>query len=400
MSKFVLSTRQAVRLQRLSQADDQLFCTLKISSGTLLTNIFLPNIANIRYVILPKNKTNILVQSSEFGTEQLGRFASIIARIRAAMIFKRKNILIFDNFQIFAVGPKLSRKIFLATVRRMSKSGAALDGPIIQKYPELLIGWKNLHDNSLPVAKISNVSSKIAIVVHIYYTETWAEIATILRRIDYEFDLIVTVSSSDKSVVAAIYRDFTNADVEIIENRGRDVRPFLVLLERGRFDRYRYVCKIHGKKSDDGGRMANLGAIWRNRMFFDLLAAPNALDSILNVFDRDPNIGMLGSAAYRYPSQLCSVALSWGKNRPLVLDIAEKMGIGADQFALDFFCGTMFWVRPETLRPLRELRLAGNFPDEMGKLDGGLEHAIERLFSAAVVASGFRIEGVDCVRLL
>jgi lipopolysaccharide biosynthesis protein len=282
----------------------------------------------------------------------------------------------------------------------MSKSGAALDGPIIQKYPELLIGWKNLHDNSLPVAKISNVSSKIAIVVHIYYTETWAEIATILRRIDYEFDLIVTVSSSDKSVVAAIYRDFTNADVEIIENRGRDVRPFLVLLERGRFDRYRYVCKIHGKKSDDGGRMANLGAIWRNRMFFDLLAAPNALDSILNVFDRDPNIGMLGSAAYRYPSQLCSVALSWGKNRPLVLDIAEKMGIGADQFALDFFCGTMFWVRPETLRPLRELRLAGNFPDEMGKLDGGLEHAIERLFSAAVVASGFRIEGVDCVRLL
>ena len=51
-----------------------------------------------------------------------------------------------------------------------------------------------------------------------------------------------------------VRRDFPEADIEVMENRGRDVRPFLVLLERGRLDRYRFVCKVHGKKSSDGGR--------------------------------------------------------------------------------------------------------------------------------------------------
>ncbi len=71
------------------------------------------------------------------------------------------------------------------------------------------------------------------------------------------------------------------------------------------------------------------------------------------------------------------------------------MGVSAERFQLDFFCGTMFWVRPEALRPLRELRLAEAFPDENGKLDGALEHAVERLLSAAAVAAGYRIEGID-----
>jgi lipopolysaccharide biosynthesis protein len=232
------------------------------------------------------------------------------------------------------------------------------------------------------------------VVIHIYYEETWNEIAAILRASNLDFDLISTVSSGNERLVMSIRRDFPEADIHAIENRGRDVRPFLVLLEQGRLDRC-YICKIHGKKSHDGGRMAVLGAIWRNRMLFDLLAAPDAASSILDMFERRPKVGMIGSAAYRYPSPLCSPELSWGENRPRVLEIASKMGIAADQFELDFFCGTMFWVRPEALRPLRELSLAETFPDELGKLDGALEHAVERLFSAAVVAAGYTIEGID-----
>ena len=51
------------------------------------------------------------------------------------------------------------------------------------------------------------------------------------------------------------------------------------------------------------------------------------------------------------------------------------MGVPADKFQLDFFGGTMFWVRPEALKPLRDLRLAADMPYENGLIDRDLPHA-------------------------
>ena len=180
-----------------------------------------------------------------------------------------------------------------------------------------------------------------------------------------------------------------------MENRGRDVRPFLTLLERGRLDRYRYVCKVHGKKSSDGGRKSYMGSLWRRRLLFDLLAAPGLAQSVIDTFERNPAIGMIGPRAFRLPSETYSEELSWSINKEQVLQLANKMGIPADRFRLDFFGGTMFWVRPEALAPLRRLELAEAFQEERGLLDGGLEHATERLFGAAVIAAGYELAESD-----
>ena len=79
-----------------------------------------------------------------------------------------------------------------------------------------------------------------------------------------------------------------------MENRGRDIGPFLTLLERGRLDRYRYICKIHGKKSIDGGRKMYTGEMWRRRLLFDLIGAPGAANAAIDMFERDPSVGMIG----------------------------------------------------------------------------------------------------------
>ena len=73
------------------------------------------------------------------------------------------------------------------------------------------------------------------------------------------------------------------------------------------------------------------------------------------------------------------------------------MGVAASEFKLDFFGGTMFWVRPEALKPLRDLRLAAEMPYESGLIDGDLPHAIERVAPTAVLAAGYRLVDIDGV---
>jgi len=386
--------QRTLRLSSLKSERETLICSAKIDAPDGTTTVYLPNSPGVQYVLLPKKGMPLSVKSSDFLVEVMSCKESLGARLRRLLIFKKKKTLRFPRFSIFAVGPRPDRKVFSAVVRRMLKSGAALDEAVIQKFPELLLGWKPKAAATVPLSREGKPAASIAIVVHIHYEETWSQIATILRDLNQDYDLIVTMTPGKERLANAIYHEFPWADVHVFENRGRDVRAFLLLLENGSLERYRYVCKIHGKKSHDGGRIAALGAIWRNRMLFDLLAAPNVVTTIIDCFNGDPKIGMIGSAAYRYPNSLCSEKLSWGENRPLVLNLAKKMGIPPDRFKLDFFCGTMFWVRPAVLRPLRDLGLSNAFSDETGKLDGALEHAVERLFSAATIASGYRIEDV------
>ena len=389
MNRHALTSQRAYRLTPKNCAGGVMVSAVRIAQGGRGTTVLLPYAERLQYYIAPFGGAALTVESLDFEVEPLGPIVSCAAKARARLIMRRKKILRFPHFRIFAAGPKPARKIFSLTANRMMKSGAALDGPIIEKYPELLLGWKE--ERRAPAdRRIPRGASPRAIVVHIYYDETWPEIATVLSRLNPDFDLIVTTVPGKESLVADIRRAFPQAEVHIGENRGRDVRPFLALLEQGRFDRYRYICKIHGKKSHDGGRPALLGAVWRRRMLFDLLAAPGVVAAILDRFDREPDVGMIGPRACRRP-----LKRSWGENRPRILEIAARMGVSAQRLRLDFFSGTMFWVRPEALRPLRELRLAEAFPDESGKIDGALEHAVERLFSAAAVAAGYRIEGID-----
>ena len=130
-------------------------------------------------------------------------------------------------------------------------------------------------------------------------------------------------------------------------------------------------------------------------MLFDLLAGPDITDTIVQTFEADPSVGMIGPRAFRIPNATVPLEPSWGKNRPIALELAAKMGVAAEQFRLDFYAGTMFWVRPEALRPIRELKLACAFPEEQAVLDGDLAHAAERLFSTAAVVAGYGLADSD-----
>ncbi len=370
------------------EADDHI---AQARIGTVVReNVLLPYSIGLGYFVVPTSGSGVAIDAQDFRVEKLDVVTSLWVRLRLALLFKKKKYLKFDEFSVFCYGPKPERKRFTTFNQHTFNIGVSLDGDLIAAHPELLDGWK-ADEARASAAHPRPEPNVAALVVHIYYEETWADIAAVLKRLAIPFDLIVTTVPERKSLVETIRCDFPHAEIEVMENRGRDVRPFLVLLEAGRLDRYRYVCKLHGKKSSDGGRRSYMGALWRRRLLFDLLAAPGLVRSIVDTFQRDPSIGMIGPRAFRLPSEIYSEELSWSLNRGMVLGLAEEMGIPPDRFRLDFFGGTMFWVRPEALAPLRKLKLADSFPEEKGLLDGGLEHATERLFGAAVVAAGYRL---------
>src|SRR5271166_286434 len=394
MKRAPFGLRRAYRLQPSRGPEVDLVSQLRVAGAASSQIVLLPYSGGLGYFVVPTAGTALSIAADDFRVETLDLLTSIWVRLRLAALFKKKKYLEFKAFSVFSYGPKPERKRFTAFNQHMFNIGVALDGELIARHPELRTGWST--DVSKAGASPREAGPNLAaIVVHLYYEDTWPDIAGALGRLTIPFDLIVTTVPGRERLIEAVLRDFPHADIETMENRGRDVRPFLVLLERGRLDRYRYVCKVHGKKSSDGGRKSYMGAIWRRRLLFDLFGAPGLANTIVDMFERDPSVGMIGPRAFRLPRENYSEELSWSANRPMVLELAERMGVSSEQFRLDFYGGTMFWVRPEALKPLRDLRLSQVIPEEQGLLDGSLGHAIERVFSTAVVAAGYKLANSD-----
>jgi hypothetical protein len=393
MSKFRMSLERATRLRPSRGALDNHVSQLRIGGANTSQIVLLPYSQGLGYFIVPTAGPIRTIEGDDFRSERLSLPLTLWVRLRLWLLFKKKKYLEFEEFSLFCHGVKPERKRFTTFNQHMFNTGVALDGRLVTSHPELLQGWAPIEHGPAPAPAASPPAA--AVVAHVYYDDTWPDIAAVLKRLTIAFDLIVTTVPGRDRFASTVARDFPDAEIVVTENRGRDVRPFLELLEAGRLDRYRYVCKIHGKKSNDGGRISYLGALWRRRSLFDLLAGPGIAESIVRAFEADARVGIIGPRAFRLPSESSPLEPSWGKTRPKVLELAARMGVAADEFRLDFYGGTMFWARPEALRPLRDLKLASAFPEEQGLLDGGLEHATERLFTTSAVVAGFKLADSD-----
>lgn len=233
-------------------------------------------------------------------------------------------------------------------------------------------------------ARLSHGEVDTAVVLHLYYPDLWPQIRTYLQNLGAGFDLFVSLSKETGAGAAAqIHSDYPEAVICFYENRGRDIAPFLEFLRDPRIEKYRYVCKIHSKRSPhrvDGDR-------WRAHLLQKLLGAPLIVNEIRRIFDQDSRVGIVGPA-----SQLDASEESWGSNQERMRELVERMDLSSERLDLEFFAGSMFWFRPAALRPLRKLGLrVHDFETERGQLDGTLHHAIERIFNLVTRSEGFRI---------
>lgn len=218
----------------------------------------------------------------------------------------------------------------------------------------------------------------IAVVVHVYFLELWPELAHSIRSIDVDADVIVTITEAggrSSDLQDQISREFPEATVAILPNKGRDILPFCWLLSHGFLDNYEAICKIHTKKSDhriDGND-------WRRQLLADLLPGPNT-EALLHRFATSP------AQILTSPAGLRSDRDSWGHNRSNVAQLLPPNMCAGKQPA-PFPAGSMFWTKAPVLAWLKRLKLTdADFEFELGQLDGTTAHAIERLFGFAALA--------------
>jgi hypothetical protein len=383
---------RAYRLKPVGHREEDALSQLRIGASN--QSVLVPFSPGLDYIVVPSRGAALPIESGDFRVETLGVLPSLWARVRLAFFVKKKKYLKYPEFSLFSTGPKAERKLFTRFNQDTMNIGVVADGDFVARHPELLYGWP-AEVGTPPQAVDCPERIAVAVVAHVYYEDTWPDIAGALRNLTIPFDLIVTTVVGRDRLIETIRQAYPRAEVEVVENRGRDVGPFMALLERGRLDRYRYICKIHGKKSIDGGRKSYMGAMWRRRLLFDLLGAPGAPEVAIAMFERDSSIGMIGPRAFRLPKQGYPEDLSWSANRSITLKLAERMGVRANEFQLDFFGGTMFWVRPEALKPLTDLCLAADMPYESGLIDGDLPHAIERVLPTSVLVAGYKLANSD-----
>ena len=201
--------------------------------------------------------------------------------------------------------------------------------------------------------------------------------------------VITTAGEREQAVREQVALLGLDARIEVFENRGRDILPFLHVANRLLDEGVSTVLKLHGKRSTH----RQDGDTWR-RELLDKLLSPERAGRILAAFGSDHTLGLVHAEGHLQP-----LDYYWGANEANVDYLTRRLGIPAPEVSSDsFIAGTMFWARPAALRLLLDAHLGvTDFDAEAGQVDGTLAHAIERVFSLAATAAGFRTTGVPAL---
>jgi lipopolysaccharide biosynthesis protein len=194
-------------------------------------------------------------------------------------------------------------------------------------------------------------------------------------------DVFCSVSSPD--LAELICQDFPEAHIEVYENRGRDILPFVNILKLVSPLGYIAACKVHTKKSI----YRTDGDLLRHSLLTSLLGSSVNTSRIIQMFKSNDSLGLVCPREFLLAHNDHNMTF----NHQVVRQVADAMKL---KFRYSYFpAGSMFWFRPEALSVLCRLT-ASNFPIESGLADGTPAHAVERLFAIAAEHAGFKVEAL------
>ena len=199
-------------------------------------------------------------------------------------------------------------------------------------------------------------------------------------------DLYVSTPLDQLEATAALVRDigWCRAEIVGVENRGRDIAPFLLeLLPRVIANDHPWLLKLHTKRSIH----LNEGDRWGQHLRRTLTKAAMCCE-IDDWFARESDLGLIAPPGSMQP---CTISLN--RNAAHLQALLPRLALrGAWFLQQSFVAGSMFAVRCQALTPFVRLNLSiDDFEPELSQRDGTLAHAFERLLAPVVTQAGLQV---------
>lgn len=236
-----------------------------------------------------------------------------------------------------------------------------------------------------------NQAPSIAVVLHLNNLTIWPKYWVVLQQLPSSASFFVTTTSDkNEAVKALMQRDIPNAQFFSLESKGRDFGALMSLLKLVPLHSFDLVLKLHTGSTDFYTDTSN--ECWLMDTIQSLVPK-GRLNFVLDYFEKNPSIGLAGSAGHHWPLK----KLLYNDN---TIHYWNKLTSDRKQndFPKDitFIAGGMFWARGSIFKGFAKLNLSqSQFEDDGPEIDGTLCHTLERFVSLIAHDQGLTVEGFD-----
>ena len=265
--------------------------------------------------------------------------------------------------------------------------------------PDYILGYASINALSKALFNISyrkenynlealKINCKIAIQAHIFYEDLIEDIIKKINNIPVKFDLFISTTSLR---IMNILKDYiiknskaNRYEIIIVNNKGRDVLPFLIQL-KNKVKSYKYLCHIHSKKSKTS---PEIGISWRNYLYSNLLGNERIISEILTDFENNDKLGFIFPETFYeiIEQKLILTEKTIKYIKYLIKKLFPKYKIGAQ---LDFPAGNMFWAKTKAIFQIFDIDLTHKFDKEKDQTNDTIMHGIERIWLYLVKINGY-----------
>ncbi len=233
---------------------------------------------------------------------------------------------------------------------------------------------------------------KYAVIVHIFYVDLWDELKARIKNITSPIDLFFTLSESiaDKEGLKAdILKSFPEAKIEIVENKGYDILPFLKTIKSLDLDKYTGIIKLHTKRDVDKYK-EDFNNEWRGPKWRMVLLGFLETEETWKKVEQEflaETTSMLADmrVIWRIKEEICD---RFRTDLDVEKFCREHFGMNVIGKKVAFVAGTMFVAKPATLKPFQTLDLEAIDFKSGNNHEHSIAHVFERAFGAIASSKG------------